>query len=229
MEVLILAKTHYGQQFLCVGGIVITGGRYVRLLNPEGWYQYPDTEFDVGSIWDISFTPVKGVRPPHVEDVTVLSQSFRKKADNITGLLSEIGIPVWEGSVDTLFEGLLLWTGGGAGYINEENGIPANSVGFWMPDRDLPRHVMAGERSDGEIYTSVRYFYQAGSVCRNLPYKGCSRPMKVIPAGTLVRVSLAKWWDTHGTTEARCALQLSGWYEVEEERDPDREDVVMPF
>ena len=36
----------------------------------------------------------------------------------------------------------------------------------------------------------------------------------MIPAGTLVRVSLAHWWrpeDDH-TGELRCYVQLSGWF-----------------
>ena len=40
-------------------------------------------------------------------------------------------------------------------------------------------------------------------------------PIKVIPAGTLVRVSLARWWrpeDSEPNFEERCYLQLSGWY-----------------
>jgi len=35
---------------------------------------------------------------------------------------------------------------------------------------------------------------------------------KQIPADTLLRVSLARWWDNEGRHEERCYLQLSGWY-----------------
>ena len=50
-----------------------------------------------------------------------------------------------------------------------------------------------------------------------MPYVGFEEAVETIPAGTLVRVSLARWWDTNGTTEDRCSLQLSGWYGLPEE------------
>lgn len=37
--------------------------------------------------------------------------------------------------------------------------------------------------------------------------------VEVIPAETLIRLSLANWWvPEDGNVERRCYLQLSGWY-----------------
>ena len=54
-----------------------------------------------------------------------------------------------------------------------------------------------------------------GYPLRGLKYVGEESPIKVIPAGTLVRLSLARWWrpeDSEPNFEERCYLQLSGWY-----------------
>lgn len=68
MEVLILSKTHFGNN-VCVGGMVLSNNQYVRLLNPGGWYQFADTEFDIGDIWDIRFSASTSLKEPHNEDV----------------------------------------------------------------------------------------------------------------------------------------------------------------
>lgn len=46
----------------------------------------------------------------------------------------------------------------------------------------------------------------------SIKYVGFAEPINKIPAGTLVRVSLARWWRPTETSEERCYLQLSGWY-----------------
>lgn len=116
-------------------------------------------------------------------------------------------IEIWKGSPDTLFDGLLQWTNSGSGYVSENSSIPNNSVGFWIPDKDLTKKI---------FYEKVRYGYPKTANWRSLPYVGFEEAVEIIPAGTLVRVSLARWWDTNGTTEDRCSLQLSGWYDIKE-------------
>ena len=99
------------------------------------------------------------------------------------------------------------WTVNGSGYINEENGISENSVGFWIPDRNLTKRI---------FYEKTRYNYPNTNGRRSLPFVGFEAELNIIPGGSLVRVSLARWWDTNGTTEERCSLQLSGWYDLPE-------------
>jgi len=231
MKVLILAKTHYGMRYFCVGGIVLQNRQYVRLLNPDGFYQYVDTPLNVGDIWDITFLPVPEARPPHVEDVLVLEQHFIGPAGPVGCILEDLGVHFWQGEPQVMYDGVLNWTDSGIGYINERTGIPYNSVGFWIPDRPLTRQVVTGKRSDGEEYRSIRYLYPENDGPRHLPYKGCEEAVAEIPPGTIVRVSLAKWWNTHGTTQERCALQLSGWYDLEDSLEEEDEEFwdELPF
>src|SRR5262249_30308746 len=49
---------------------------------------------------------------------------------------------------------------------------------------------------------------------RTLTFVGFQEPLEVIPAGTLLRVSLAHWWRPKDKPEEelRCYVQLSGWF-----------------
>lgn len=98
-----------------------------------------------------------------------------------------------------------MWTDNGSGYISKNGEIPDNSVGFWISDRNLKKRI---------AFDKVRYNYPVENGWRSLPYVGFEEPVETIPAGTLIRVSLARWWDTNGKTEDRCSSQLSGWYNL---------------
>ena len=75
-----------------------------------------------------------------------------------------------------------------------------NSVGFWIADRNLyfQSNYNKYNYSDGDIF--------------QLPYVGVDNPINIIQKGTVIRVSLARWWSKNNETEARCYLQLSGFY-----------------
>lgn len=45
-----------------------------------------------------------------------------------------------------------------------------------------------------------------------IKFVGYQNPIDIIPQGSVIRLSLANWWNTDNTTEDRCYLQLSGWY-----------------
>ena len=49
---------------------------------------------------------------------------------------------------------------------------------------------------------------------RRFAFVGFQEPLAEIPAGALVRISLAHWWRPrdHPEEEERCYLQLSGWF-----------------
>lgn len=216
MDVLIVSKTHMTTA-ICVGGI-LADSRFVRLLDIDGHNQPLDTEFNIKDVWTIEFHEKTNKRPPHIEDILISKANFKFKLKEDARLLEVINqkfnITIWKGGIDNLFDGKLQWTEGDSGYISETGGIPKNSVGFWITDKELKRR---------DYKEKVRYSYLlsqsiSGSFLhnqwRNISFVGFQEPIETIPSGTLVRVSLARWWSPD-ESEERCYLQLSGWYDIE--------------
>ena len=202
MEVLILSKTHFGSN-VCVGGMVLDNTQYVRLLTPGGWYHYADTEFNIGDLWDIRFASSSSLKVPHIEDVIIQSKKFLRSVGNITEFIRGRNLLIWQGSINNIFDGKLKWANTGAGFLSKNfPDYPNHSIGFWLSDKPLS-------------FENDHYFYpMAAIVKRKLKYKGIPDPIPSIPANTLLRVSLAKWWKpADSEIEERCYLQLSGWYD----------------
>ncbi len=215
-DVLILARTHM-QNLVCVGGI-LTSGEYVRLLDSKGYPQPPESDYAVGHVYAISFTRPQTLRPPHTEDVMVQRRVFKLKAASeekiIHMLTRKLRVKIWEGSPGNLFDGTLNWTERGSGYLPPHGKMPASSVGFWKPDQPLTA-TRFGEKIRYTYPPHRKSFYSFGSsnpdeMLLKISYVGFEKPVAVIPAGTLVRVSLARWW-AHDGHEERCYLQMSGW------------------
>lgn len=221
MDVIIVSKTHMSSA-TCVGG-VLANGRFVRLLDSNGYNQDSDTELNIGDVYTITFLERQDIRPPHIEDILVTTMkhkfTFASIEKMVEYLTDKLKIKIWKGSTESLFDSKLQWTNGGSGYISENGEIPDNSVGFWIPDKDLTRH---------DYNEKIRYSYPIR--WRNISFVGFQNPVDKIPAGTLVRVSLARWWSPN-EDEERCYLQLSGWYGLPEQEDKttDYEDDDLPF
>jgi hypothetical protein len=204
MEILIASKTHKGNA-ACVGGIVLSNNRFVRLLNPGNWDQYADTNLQIGDIWDIQFVDRDDVEPPHIEDIIIQNRQYLRDIGDISNYLRNCGIRIYSGAPGQIFEGRLGWTGNGSGYIGNRENLPENSVGFWISDKDLTLD------DDGKhyIYPSTITSAQV----KRFPYVGFVSAVQVIPKGTLMRISLARWWKPDDLEiNERCYLQLSGWY-----------------
>jgi hypothetical protein len=197
----------------CIGGIVIEENRLVRLLAAGGSNQPSSCDWQIGEIRDMEFTFLSNPNPPHVEDVLVKKVSPPKRHLTPTEIKDwikqQMQSSIWKSS-NALFGGNLGWTGKGSGFISHLK-IPSQSVGFWLLDRNLEKCT---ETRNGE--EKIYYEYKEGSVfaqTRRIPYVGFSTSIDIIPKGTLVRVSLARWWAPQDTDiEQRCYLQLSGWY-----------------
>lgn len=204
MRVLIVAKTHMGKGAACVGGLDLDNHRSVRLLLANGKHQPEGTDYDVGQIWDLMYEPRPEVTPPHVEDVLVSEAHLAGRAPNLRAFLIKWVQP-WSGPPNQTFENLVRSTFEGHGYINEIVGVPTMSTGYWLPDHALTQTA---------VETKVYYRYPRKDGVRLLPYLGFAPPVEAIPAGTLVRLSLARWWrpEHEHDVEARCYLQISGWY-----------------
>jgi len=198
-----VARTRMGQRHRCIGALG-PKNEPLRLMTPDGGYPSVEAGFQVGEIWEVQLGQVPGPkRRPHTENVAVLRAHRIGVEANLSQALRGRVVP-WRGSIQQLFDGLVRYTYNGNGYICERVGIPGYSTGFWIPDRDL---VL---RDDGRHFDYITRFHRRG-----LAYVGEQPPPARIPAGTLVRVSLATWWRPEGVedVEERCYLQLSHWYE----------------
>ncbi len=201
-RVLIVSKTRMNSG-VCVSGLTRATSRSIRLIPPGRRNQPIDTAYEIGQVWEMDFYDVSPTTPPHVEDVIVTNARFVTTVPNISELLMQRVQP-WQGGPPQLFDGLLHFSNSAKGYVAKWKGIPNMSTGYWIPDKPLTK-VQSENR--------VNYYYdhrtQDGF---SIPYVGLSEAIDSIPAGTLVRVSLARWWEPEGMNEERCYLQLSGWY-----------------
>jgi len=186
----------------CVGGI-LEDGRSVRILKANATSLPTDTKVSVGDIYEIVFDARPNAIPPHVEDILVSKAKLVEQVGITVEVIENWGGRVCNGGTDILFQGNLSWTDSGSGFISRANGLPENSVGFWIPDKNLTRN---------DFHSKVKFRYPHQN-WRSLPFVGFQDPIDTIPARTLVRVSLARWWSPKDENiEDRCYLQLSGWY-----------------
>ena len=203
MKVLIVGKTRMGSG-VCIGAMT-THGKSVRLIPfNEDPYDRANQEYEVGDVWEISFTPATSLIPPHIEDVVVYERHRLGSARDLIDFIERF-VPPQTGAPEVLYEGLLQTTQRGSLYIAERSGVPPYSTTFWRPDRLLTYDTVEG---------SVRYRYRTENRSCTLPFVGFQQSLDKIPAGTLVRVSLARWWHPDNTPdiEERCYAQLSGWF-----------------
>lgn len=201
MRTIIVAKTRM-RIGVCVGGFTMEDHRCVRLI-PQGMHNNPaNTSFQIGQYGDIEFEPSEEIALPHTEDVVFTTCNLVGEMDDLRGYLTEHA-QIVEGHPSVLFNGLLRATDNGKGYISHEGGTPDHSVGYWIADQNLTRRVQG---------TQTLYCYPNAEGVRRLPFVGLEETIQVIEAGTLMRVSLARWW-TPDYAPPGCYLQLSGWYE----------------
>lgn len=203
MKVVIVAKTRMGRG-ACVGGVTFDG-RSVRLIAADaGEDDAFNMEYTVGDVWEIREYVEPALIPPHVENIVVRSKRRLPPIDDVAAF-AEQRMPPLNGGPDVLFEGLAQQTRAGALYIAERSGVPAYSTVFWRPDRPLQLDE-SGKR--------IRYRYPAPDRGQTQTFVGFQEPLVEIPAGTLLRVSLAHWWRAPDKPEdeLRCYVQLSGWF-----------------
>lgn len=231
MQTIILSRTRMGSH-RCIGGIIVdnaNGHRSVRLLNPatisanqcvEGEQKgsWPTSApYQIGEVWDLDLEPPSRTDPPHVEDVIVRGgrKTHEGTPQQVVTWLRRFAPGMqppfwWEGDLKAVFDGRLRSSrpssGHGTGYVVRE-ALPATSTGFWVPDGDL---VWDGEKKYEYHPPEGSPFALAPSVSQ-IAYVGEPDPVGTITAGTVVRLSLARW-HTLGHYPEACWLQLSGWY-----------------
>jgi len=204
VRVLIVARTRQGAG-ACIGGIA-EDGRSVRLVAPPPAHPRAGLEYEIGDVWEIEGGPPVEIIPPHVENIEVRRHQRVRTVPEaaVIGTIEQY-MPAHTGGLEVLYEGLVQATARGSLYVAEAGGVPACSTLFWRPDRPLRRD---------ELGKRIHYVYPADDGPRLLAFVGFQEPVLEIPAGTLVRVSLAHWWRPPDRAEAelRCHLQVSGWF-----------------
>lgn len=186
---------------ICVGGINEDTGELIRLHNEKGGNLKSDAPYMVGERWNLNIEKAWNSRPiPHVEDMQTSPVSMIENI-GLKGVAEfvktqDLGNRFTNGELAETFEGCLHLEGT-KNYINR-NKIPSFSTQFWVADKDLHHKEMWGKHY--YFYDNVR-----------LKFVGYQNIVDKIPSGTIIRLSLANWWDD-GCGEERCYLQLSGWY-----------------
>lgn len=195
MRVLIVGRTHMGNQQACVGALALDVGRSLRLFDQEGEYPQRD-HYGVGQIWEMDVAQKANVRPPHIEDVLVVNEMYVNQAGNLRQTILDLVEP-WDGDIDHVFENTLKVANSKL-YVAPDGPIPTRSTHFWIADRVMNR--VAGQ-SRYETVTAPH---------RSVPYVGLDPIVPSIQVGDLVRLSLAGWYQGQLLREERCYLQISG-------------------
>lgn len=201
-RVIIASKTRM-KNGICVGAIDQSTGEFIRLHNERGGNLPLDVPYEIGDIWDMAIGPAWNARPiPHTEDrqTTPLAKLGNIGVEGIMEFIAshDLGPRLTRGPLHGAFSGCLKIEGSRA-YVDHER-TPEFSTQIWIADRDLIRYAP----NNKEYYIYNR--------CVRIRYVGLQAPVDIISANSVVRLSLAHWWDGDGSGEERCYLQLSGWY-----------------
>ena len=202
MKVLIVAKTHMKNAF-CIGSYDLTNKKNVRLLTSAEENQPLDTKFNIGQVWEIDYISRPNIIKPHVEDVLVQRASFVKEIDDMYGFLLQ-NVNIWKGNPEVIFNGKISFPMGGSGYLEQKFSDLSQSVGFWIPDDDIELTILDNKKHYLYFGQQVYYF----------PFVGSINKIDKISKGTILRVSLTRWWSPNlDKIPKRCYCQLSGWFE----------------
>lgn len=199
--ILIVSKTQM-RNGVCVGGIDERTCELVCLHNERGGNLPFDAPYEIGDRWEMNVERAWNARPkPHVEDK---QSSPIRKINNvgIRGIIDfvrshNLGSRLTIGNIQNIFESCVNFQGS-KNFVNNER-TPSFSTQFWIADQDLIHSVQFDKHY--YIYNGIR-----------LKYVGYQDHVDRIPAGTIIRLSLANPWSGDGSGEERCYLQLSGWY-----------------
>ncbi len=211
-QVIIVSRTKMAGGLVCVGGVDVDNQRSVRLLDTRGHHETADScPYTIWDIWDIDYYLNQRRPNPHTEDVNVTRRIKIDRVDvpnmsvnRFAELMFNSNIPIFRGSLFSVFDGKLRCTDMDKLYISKED-VPKYSTCFWINDKQLLGYKNnRGRWQYRYIDMSNRYGY-------TISYVGSAEPLDTIEAGSLIRLSLAHWWKPEDSNdEERCYLQLSG-------------------
>jgi hypothetical protein len=199
MRVLIVANTVMGGGTICVGAHDLEHGfRSLRLFPSDTTRYIREDALEIGSVYDMEYLPRPGITAPHVEDVTVTRLGERLSSNSDVAALVAKHDVIWF-DTNELFDGTLSFTPNGGGYVDSDDPIPTRSTGYWQPPVDLRGSTFP----DG-----TSYYMDDCDPLKRISYVGIEEPLRRIPAGSLVRLSLSHPKTAVGVTGLW--LQVSG-------------------
>lgn len=197
VDVVIVGKTLTGST-VCIGALTTRDWMSIRLLTPRTESYWPDdTEFEIGQVWTVTGTRSKSSKPPHTEDVVLDTFNFSREygPDLPQHILQRLNVA--RNFPGDLFDGMLVRKASGSMRIERDN-VPNFSTQFWIPSFPLK--------------LQGKHFSSAGlEVNCKIPFVGFQEGTS-IEAGSLVRLSLSRWFTPESEDEDGCYLQLSGWW-----------------
>lgn len=220
--VAIVARTRVNDTDLCIGALDLETFECLRLSTSDGLGFNHDAPFAVGTCWLMNYVPKSQshIESPHVEDVNVRSFSATSMEIDLARVIVEnqARLPVWTGSPSSIFDGVLRglplheqgrYSGGLFLFRDSLDDDSTRSLGFWIPDRQL--RVTTQQRRNKGPRQLVNYVVADGSTpTYAIGHSGLSILPAIIAAGSVLSVSLARWWspsDIPGA-ESRCTLQV---------------------
>lgn len=200
-RVAIVARTKMGGG-ACVG-VMTQSGRAVRPLPVGGFCHPPHSPFQVGEVWEMHLRARDTPEPPHMEDHDEWGARRVGTVADLPDVIRRFGRPV-KGEPAALFDATLRFRDVGSAYIPRAGPQPLRSVEFWIVPHEMTLEPL-GDKFRYSLHWPRRLL---------IPYVGVEPPVERVPAGTLARVSLARWWlnPNHAEEGETCALQLSGWF-----------------
>jgi hypothetical protein len=196
-EVVIVATTVQGS-LVCVGALDASGSSY-RLHEQNGWSPVSG-RYEVGQRWSVegSFHPGPA---PFREDYRVTRARRVGVERDLAAFARRHARNVWDGPLSSIFDGCL--TMARRPYLASGGCLPPSSTGFWVSDRDSTRE---------EVRDGFQYSFDG----HRLVYKGTGLAPPRIARGSVLRVSLARWWAGGSAAPfpdgPRCFTQLSAAY-----------------
>lgn len=199
-NIIVVSRTKMGGENVCVGAFDINNNRNIRLLTASGSNQPRSFPLNIGSTIKATYAEKSGTKPPHTEDV--LLKGYEATAPGpVLKAFQGLCKPI-TGPITNTFSGCLSKQGGNALSIGSDN-VPDHSVCFWRADAPLTLDTS---------FDSVKYNYGFGFNRVSIKFVGFQETIRTIPSGSIIRLSLARWWCPPGHNEERCYLQLSGWH-----------------
>ena len=174
---------------VCVGGHDLDDEfRSLRLLTSDGQNLKEEYDIEPPEVWELKYATRADLEPPHVEDVLIQGKAkFVEKVS--TDIVRELVLeydPPWNGDPEEIFDRTADATGSGRIYIPGDSRLPSRSTGYWLPDAGLDLHGTTDK---------PMFRFEGDTALKEFTWAGMHAPPERIEAGTLVRVSLARYWE----------------------------------